>query len=87
MRHIFIAKKFKNERVSKTVLQKASKDAEHGDESTINDIHNLSAAGSTRNNCQAFNSNSSFFVTWKFKVHVSRSVLSDFLLESLMRYL
>ena len=87
MRHITIAKKVKNERVSKTVMQQSLKNANLDDENTINDIDKLSAAGSTPNNCQAFNSNTSFFISRHFEVHVSRSVVSDSLLEYLMQYL
>ena len=85
--HITIAKKLEYECVPKTVLQEELRGVKHGDESAINGIDKLSATGITRNNFQAFNSNASFFIPWHFKEHVSRSVLSDSFLESLMQYL
>ena len=85
--HITITKKLEHGRVPKTVLQEVLRGVKHGDESAINGINKLSATGITQNNFQAFNSNTSFFIPRQLKVHDSRSVLSDSLLESLMQYL
>ena len=84
VRVITISTMLKGEKVTKKVLRQTLLDVNKGDISAVK-IYKISTASSTRNNCHAFPSNNGMFVPWRIKSYVSRQLLSESLVEQLLK--
>ncbi len=76
VRALTTSTKLAGRRVTWKLLRRAIKVENKGEESSIT-IDNLSAARSTRNNCQALASNSSMFVPWRIKAFIAVRLINE----------